>query len=64
MKNFIVLFREPDGRTQKQTKDDIESHQLNWKSWLEKWGNEGKQTGGTSLHYLMKYGTRVRRNGC
>lgn len=49
MKNYIVLFREPDGRTNTHTEAQIEKHQLNWKTWFEKWGKEGKLSGGSGL---------------
>lgn len=42
MKNFIVIFREPDGRTIEHSEEEIKLHQLNWKSWLEKTGSSGK----------------------
>ena len=49
MKKFIVLFREPDGRVEPHTEDEIKRHQLNWKNWFEKWGQEGKLDGGSGL---------------
>src|SRR3954447_24878705 len=49
MKNFLVLFREPDDRTVQHPEDDLQNHQLNWKNWREKWGKEGKLTGGSAL---------------
>jgi hypothetical protein len=49
MKNFIVIFREPDGRTIEHSEEEIKLHQLNWKSWLEKTGSSGKLKGGSGL---------------
>lgn len=49
MKNFIVIFREPDGRTLEHSQEEISTHQTNWKNWFEKWGKEGHLNGGSGL---------------
>jgi hypothetical protein len=49
MKNFLVLFREPDGRTTEHSEEDIAKHQEHWKEWWERWVYEGKLAGGTGL---------------
>lgn len=49
MKNYIVLFREPDGRTEPHPDADIQQHRQNWKVWMEKWTAAGNLTGGSSL---------------
>ena len=49
MKKYIVIFREPDGRTIKHADEEISRHQLNWKNWLEKWRQHGNLNGGSSL---------------
>ena len=49
MKDFLVLFREEDGRTTGQPADEMARHQLNWKSWLEAASQENKLTGGKPL---------------
>jgi len=49
MKNFIVIFRELDGRIEQHTPEAIEQHQQNWKTWLEKWGGAGHLNGGSGL---------------
>jgi hypothetical protein len=49
MKNYIVLFREPDGRTEPHPQEDIARHQANWKRWFEEWGARGKLAGGSGL---------------
>ena len=73
MKNFIAIFREPDGRAHTHSEEETRLHQENWKIWLEKWGKEGKLTGGSSLtldgaiiksnaevaHQIHKVGTEI-----
>ena len=49
MKNYIVLFREPDGRLEPHSDEEIARHQANWKVWLETWGAKGNLTGGSGL---------------
>lgn len=49
MKNYLVLFREPDGRTQTHSEADIVRHQQSWKEWMTKWGANGNLTGGSGL---------------
>ena len=49
MKNFLVLFREPDGRSGEHTEEAIRQHQENWKEWWGRWAKEGKLAGGTGL---------------
>lgn len=49
MKNFLVIFREPDGRKKEHSKLEIEDHQQHWKSWFEKWKPEGILKGGSGL---------------
>jgi len=49
MKNFIVLFREPDGRIEKHSEEDIARHQANWKAWFSKWSATGNLAGGSGL---------------
>ncbi|MEE1944460.1 YciI family protein [Pedobacter sp. KR3-3] len=49
MPNFIVIFREPDGRTLPHTEEEISQHQQNWKNWFEKWGKTGNLQGGSGL---------------
>ena len=47
MKNYLVLFREPDGRTQAHSEVDISRHRQNWKEWMSRWG--GNLAGGSGL---------------
>lgn len=49
MKNYIVLFREPDGRAGQHSTEDTARHQQNWKAWFDKYGKEGKLAGGSGL---------------
>lgn len=49
MKNYLVLFREPDGRTQPHSEADISRHRQNWKVWFERWGAKGHLAGGSGL---------------
>ncbi|MDH7461011.1 YciI family protein [Chitinophagaceae bacterium 26-R-25] len=47
MQNFLILFREPDGRLDEHSAEEIVVHQSNWKTWLAKWGE--RLNGGNSL---------------
>lgn len=49
MKNYLVLFREPDGRTDQHSDEEISAHQANWKSWMETYGKAGNLAGGSGL---------------
>jgi|SRR6185312_5679750 len=49
MKHFIVIFREPDGRSTGHSKPETEKHQEDWKIWMGKWTAKGKYKGGSSL---------------
>ncbi|MBS1602516.1 MAG: hypothetical protein JST42_07595 [Bacteroidetes bacterium] len=49
MKDYLVLFREPDGRMQPHSETDIMRHQQNWKAWMTKWGGNGSLSGGNGL---------------
>lgn len=49
MKDFIVIFREPDGRKDTHSEEETRIHQEHWKNWLSKWGAEGKLAGGNAL---------------
>lgn len=49
MKNYIVLFREPDGRVDEHPAEAIKKHQENWAAWFNQWGAAGKLAGGSGL---------------
>jgi len=63
MKNYIVLFREPDGRTLPHSEEEILRHQGNWRSWFSEWSGKGKIAGGSGLSLegkVIKGGGQVR----
>ena len=47
MKNYLVLFREPDGRTEQHSEADIARHRQNWAEWMGRWG--ASLAGGSGL---------------
>ncbi|WP_426294880.1 YciI family protein [Dyadobacter endophyticus] len=49
MKNYIVIFREPDGRQGTHTEEEIAAHRENWAKWFAEWGAKGKLAGGSGL---------------
>jgi hypothetical protein len=49
MKEFLVLFREPDGRTEPHAEDAVAKHQENWKVWITNMQQSGNLTGGKAL---------------
>jgi hypothetical protein len=49
MKKYLVLFREPDGRTEPHAPEDIARHQANWQAWFARWSQAGNLAGGSSL---------------
>ena len=49
MKNYLILFREPDGRMDKHAEEELTVHREHWSAWLNKWQTEGRLTGGNSL---------------
>lgn len=49
MKNYIVIFREPDGRQESHSEDEIAAHRENWSKWFAEWGAKGKLAGGSGL---------------
>jgi len=49
MKKFIVLFREPDGRKDQHTEEEVTLHRSNWAAWWNKWQAAGNLSGGSSL---------------
>ncbi|MEO6960678.1 MAG: YciI family protein [Puia sp.] len=49
MKNFIIIFREPDGRTTEHSETEIKEHSHRWEIWLNKWKKEGKLKSGSGL---------------
>lgn len=49
MKDFMVIFREPDGRTDVHSEDDNQSHQLKVKGWMDSLIKSGNLSGGRAL---------------
>src|SRR5882672_4053538 len=49
MKEFLVLFREEDGRTGEHSATDTQQHQLSWRKWLETASSKGALAGGQAL---------------
>jgi hypothetical protein len=49
MKNFIVLFREPDGRTDPHPAEEVARHQEKVRGWFAEWGAKGHIAGGSGL---------------
>lgn len=49
MKNYIVLFREPDGRTEPHSAEDMTRHRQNWDNWFAEWAPKGNLAGGSGL---------------
>ena len=49
MKNYIVLFREPDGRKAPHSAAEVTRHRANWKNWMDEYGVKGNIAGGSGL---------------
>lgn len=49
MKNYLVLFREPDGRTETHPQEEVIKHRDNWKRWFEEYSAKGNLAGGSGL---------------
>lgn len=49
MKKFIVLFREPDGRSVQHSEDEMKEHLQHWTKWFAVWGQKGNLNGGSGL---------------
>lgn len=49
MKEFIILFREPDGRKIEHSDSEIKAHRENWKNWFAVWGQTGNIARGNAL---------------
>ena len=49
MKDYIILFREPDGRIDEHSDEDLQVHQQHWSEWLTRLKAEGRLVGGSSL---------------
>jgi hypothetical protein len=49
MKDFLILFRETDGRQEVHTTEDNNQHQLKWKNWMDPLIQKGNLVGGKPL---------------
>lgn len=49
LRDYLVLFREPDGRMDKHADDEIKKHRENWNNWFSTWGKKGNLAGGSAL---------------
>lgn len=49
MKDYIILFREPDGRMDEHSEEHLRIHQQHWSEWLTRLKVEGRLSGGSSL---------------
>ena len=49
MKDFMVIFREPDGRMDVHSTEDNVHHQAKVKSWMESIAKNGNLSGGRAL---------------
>jgi predicted ester cyclase len=49
MQQFLVLFREPDGRKDAHTAAEITEHRKNWNAWSEQMNKEHRIAGGMPL---------------
>jgi len=49
MKDFLILFREPDGRQEVHTIENNNQHQLKWKNWMDPLIKKGTLVGGKPL---------------
>ncbi len=49
MNNYMAIFREPDGRTDTHTPDEIARHREHWAAWWGKWSGTGNLSSGSAL---------------
>jgi hypothetical protein len=49
MKTYLVLIREPDGRSTIPSAEETRQHQLDWKAWIGNLLEKGHWEGGASL---------------
>jgi len=49
MKNYIILFREPDGRMDQHSAPELEERRKHWAEWMKQWQDKGRLKGGASL---------------
>ena len=49
MKDYLILFREPDGRIDEHTAEETTIHRQHWADWFAKWSGRGRLAGGSAL---------------
>jgi hypothetical protein len=49
MKDFMVIFREPDGRTDVHSEEENREHQLKVRGWMDSLIKSGNLSGGRAL---------------
>jgi hypothetical protein len=49
MLKFIILVREPDGRTDTPSEEENKTHRANWNKWFDKYRPTGTLLGGSAL---------------
>ena len=49
MTEYLIIFREPDGRTEVHPEDEYKVHQQHWKIWIDNLLKENRLTRGNAL---------------
>lgn len=49
MKDYLILFREPDGRMDEHAAEETANHRQHWADWFAKWSRQGRIAGGSAL---------------
>jgi hypothetical protein len=49
MERYLILVREPDGRSHTPAEEEAKIHRANWNKWLEKYRKTGNLQGGSAL---------------
>jgi hypothetical protein len=57
MEQFIVILREPDGRTDEHDEQEVIAHREKWNNWFAKYAKAGNLVGGNALSL---YGKMIR----
>lgn len=66
MQQFLILFREPDGRKDTHSPAAVAQHRGNWDTWLNKMTTEKRLAGGMPLTLngkIVKGNERLISNG-
>lgn len=49
MKTYMILFREPDGRLEPHTADELKEHRAKWALWQNDLATKGQMISGNAL---------------